>query len=142
MTNKKTEFRVIVIDPETKRVSVQMISAENTLKEWYATIGNGCTLVTTALNSYDQKNAVDNTLLMDDEILLRFDDIKGAYRFGENGPVYFNAGIISGCDEFGETCDCSVSADNLFQQIIWLNKEEALKAAEQVMLEPIKIITY
>lgn len=140
MTNPKTH-KVVIINPETKSVYEAQIPAENTLKHWYDTIGNGCTLVCNALSIYDEARDIDNALLMDDEILLRFDDIQGGFTFGAGSPIYTNTAIFSGADNMGETCDTSINAEMVAKQIVWLTREQALEHAEQVMLEPITIIT-
>ena len=138
--NNKTN-KVVVINPETQSVYETQIPAENTLQHWYDTIGNGCTIVTNALRVYDEPRDIDNGLLMDDEILLRFDDIKAAFSFGEGSPIYTNTAIFSGADNMGETCDTSINAERVAKQIVWFTREQALEHAEKVMLEPITIIT-
>jgi hypothetical protein len=141
MTNSKSN-KVVVINPETKMVTTQQVPNDGALKSWYAIIGNGCNLVATAANVPDFRRGIDNTLFCDDEILLRFDDIKGAWRMGDDQSIFFNTCIFSGCDETGETCDTTMNAELIQKNIVWLSKEEALEEAEKIMLEPIKIITF
>lgn len=138
--NNKT-FKVVVINPQTKSVYEAQIPAENTLQHWYDTIGNGCTLVTNALSVYDEARDIDNALLMDDEILLRPDDIQGGFTFGKGSPVYTNTAIFSGADNMGETCDTTINAEMVAKQIVWLTREQAIEHAETAMSEPITIIS-
>lgn len=141
MKNQKS-FRVVVINPETKTVEEKLISNQFVLDTWYALIGNGCHLVTSATTLYDPINKVDNALLMDDEILLRFEDIRGAWKLANSQQVFFNTAVFAGCDEEGENCDSTMDADKLAADIVWLNREQALLEAEKIMVEPIKVISF
>ena len=138
---KPQSIRMVVINPETKTVSEVFIENNKTLQTWYSTIGNNCILVATAVTISDVVRNTDNSLLMDDEILLRFDDIKGAWKL-PNGQVFFNTGIFVGCDEEGENCDTTISTDRLQEHITWLDREQALVEAERIMLEPITVISF
>lgn len=131
--------KVVVIDPANRSVYEKQISNENTLQEWYDTIGNGCNLVTSATSIQDEGDVV-NSLLMDDEILLRPDDIHGAFSFG--GRFYFNTAIFSGVDENGETCDTTIVAEDLLNRINWLDQQSAILLAQRYMEQPIKIISF
>lgn len=139
---KSNLSRVVVINPVTKTVNTAEISNQNTLKSWYDLISNGCRIVTSAMTIYDPMNKVDNSLLMDDEILLRFDDIQGAWKLANNPQVFFNTAVFAGCDEEGENCDSTMDAEKLAANIIWLDREQALVEAEKIMIEPIRVISF
>lgn len=141
MKNQKS-FRVVVINPETKTVEEKLISNQFVLDTWYALIGNDCRIVTSAMTIHDPMNKVDNSLLMDDEILLRFEDIRGAWKLANSPQVFFNTAVFAGSDEEGENCDSTMDADKLAANIVWLDMEQALDEAEKIMLEPIKIISF
>jgi hypothetical protein len=130
MNNNKTN-KVVVINPETQSVYEAQIPAENTLQGWYKTIGNGCELVQVVLSVYDKDMRVDNALLMDEEILLRTSDIKGAFYF--DGRVFFNTAIFSGADEEGETCDCTIDASIVNKHVQFMSQADALQYAEEVL---------
>lgn len=141
MKNQKS-CRVVVINPVTKTVNTAEIANQNVLESWYDLISNGCRIVTSAMTIHDPMNKVDNSLLMDDEILLRFDDIRGAWKLANSPQVFFNTAVFAGCDEEGENCDSTMDADRLAANIVWLDREQALVEAAKIMLEPIKIISF
>lgn len=140
MTTQKNNYcKAVVINPETKSIYEIQISKENTLAEWYETIGNNCTLVCQATSLEDEEKQIINSLLMDDEILLRPEDIKGAISY--NGRFYFNTCIFTGVNEEGETCDTTIIAEELHNQIYWLEQQSALILAERIINKPIIITT-
>jgi hypothetical protein len=74
---------------------------------------------------------VDNALLMDEEILLRPDDIKGGFVF--EGRVYYNTAIFSGADKDGETCDTSIDVDMVNKHVQFISREDAVAYGQEVM---------
>jgi hypothetical protein len=128
--NNKTN-RVVVINPETQSVYTAQIPAENSLQHWYATIGNGCELVQVVFSIFDLYRRVDNALLMDEEILLRPDHIKGGFVF--EGRVYYNTAIFSGADKDGETCDTSIDVDMVNKHVQFISREDAVAYGQEVM---------
>jgi hypothetical protein len=138
MTNSQKN-RVVVINPENQTVTELLLDKENSLQQWYTTIGNGCRLVQVAMNIYDENADIENSILMDEEINLRPEDIKGGFVFAD--MVITNTALFVGCDNEGDTVSTTVNVPKLAAHLTWLTQQQAIEHAERVMNTPIQIYT-
>ena len=102
-------MRVIKIDVEKQEVG--FIEIEPKAKEIAKVIGNGCNFIAGGIE-------LDNDVIMvDDEALLRPDDIKGGFRYsGLDYPVINNA-VILGVDNDGEWINCKSTLEEIKSKI-------------------------
>ena len=126
--NTQKDIRVVVINPETKTIEEQFISAKNVLQSYYDIIGNGCELVTSIFSFPSECGNYDNTMMCDDEILLRPHHIKAGFRIGNY--TFVNSALWVGCDSEGETASTTIDIDQLKEEVSWISQEKALEYQE------------
>jgi len=124
----QNEIRVVVINPETQTIQEQFISAENALQSYYDIIGNGCELVTSIFSFPSECGNFENSMMCDDEILLRPHHIKSGFRFGNY--TFVNAALWVGCDSEGNVASTTVDINQIKDMVSWINQEKALEYQE------------
>jgi hypothetical protein len=103
--------RVIKINVDT--FQVEHIDIEGGLQSIYDAIGNGCTNI-------EAPYMLDNhAFYMDGEILIRPDDIKGAFEIDDKRFV--NSAIIVGTDNEGNDTDCTLPLFAVATSVEFLN---------------------
>ncbi len=85
----------------------------------YKEIGNGCEIFCCPIN-FDN----GDTLYADDESLLN-ENVEGCFMMDSWDYAIVGNAIILGTDEEGESVDCKYSPMDVYQEIIWGNKEVA-----------------
>ena len=96
--------RAIKINVETK--TIETIILGDDYKEIYPAIGNGCSCFAIPVEFPN-----GDSMYVDDESLLRPDDIVGGFIMeGWRVPIIGNA-ILLGCDEEGESISCKSSCE-------------------------------
>jgi hypothetical protein len=120
--------KAILIDAVNRVVREVEVPAEG-LKEVYALLGEGTTLVTGAVYLREDEEGSD-LLLVDDEGLLNPDKSAGFLYKGAPQP-YVGSGIIMGGNEDGETCSVKMDMEVVREAVSWLNKEQVETLQEQ-----------
>ena len=106
--------KALKIDVELKKV--YEIELGDDYKEIYEAIGNGCSLFCVPF-SFDNRDSI----FADDEILLRENDIKGAFMMPDwSYPIYNNA-IILGTDEEGNSVDYKSTLEEITKNVFFVN---------------------
>lgn len=119
-------MRALLIDVVAQKIRVYEISAN--YKDIYAAIGNGCSCFTAPVRFENS-----DFLFVDDEALLHSDDPQGAFQMhGWRIPIVGN-GLILGSNQDGETIDCITNPEDIIDQIIWYDAQEAKEYKEFAM---------
>lgn len=114
--------KALFIDVENQQVTQVTLGEHFT--EISKKIGNGCELFT----CLSFKNG--DTLYIDDESLLRPDNIKGGFKYKNwNYPIVSNA-IILGSDSEGESIDAKSTTEDALKGLVWLSEESAKNYAK------------
>ena len=143
MTNPT--FRAILIAHETKPVSEIFIPENSdTLEEYYRIIGNNCGIIT-----YGTSMIVDDVVIdaiCDDDILLRPDDIVGACLFNKDTDhvtiLVNNVILVATDEETGNTINSTLTIAQAEAMIEWINKEEAIEYAKEIMDGGFQVTVY
>jgi len=107
-------MRVIKIDVEKKEI--YEVDYSGNFYDIYTLIGNGCSCFTCPI-VYENEDG----LMADDEILLRPNDIKGAFIYPDwHSPIANNA-VIVGADEDGDPVDAKSSIEEIEKGIKWIS---------------------
>jgi hypothetical protein len=85
----------------------------------YKEIGNGCEIFCCPINFEN-----GDTLYADDESLLN-ENVEGCFMMHTWDYAIVGNAIILGTDEEGESVDCNSSPMDVYQEIIWGNKQVA-----------------
>jgi hypothetical protein len=127
--------KAIKINVETK--SVEYITLGDDYQEIYNHIGNGCSCFSVP---YTFEN--EDAMYVDDESLLRMNDIKGGFILEEwETPIVGNA-IILGTDHEGESIDPKSTLEDIKSQLQFISQEHAKGWASHVMGQPRTIISF
>jgi hypothetical protein len=111
--------KAIKIDVELKKV--YEIELGDDYREIYNAIGNGCELFCVPI-SFEN----GDSLFSDDEILLRENDVKGAFMMPDwSYPIYNNA-IILGTDDEGNSVDYKSNIDEIAKNV-WFARSLTLR---------------
>ena len=127
-------MKVIKINVETQ--TIENVTIENSSKDIYAQIGNGCALFCIPVQF---ENGDD--LFADDESLLRENDIKGGFIMPDwRIPIVGNA-VIFGTTWDGDNCDCKTTIENLKDKVKFLDAKTCQDYAKAALNgQPFKII--
>jgi hypothetical protein len=116
------KYKALFIDVVNQSVTEIDLSTEH--GSIYKAIGNGCELF-----CCPYQFPTGDGLFADDEILLRHDDIVGGFTFADWSYPICNNALIIGCDEEGDTSDVKITASEVLENIMFINKELALEHA-------------
>jgi hypothetical protein len=127
--------KAIKINVETK--SVEYITLGDDYQEIYPHIGNGCSCFSVPYNFEN-----DDALYVDDESLLRMDDIKGGFILEDwETPIVGNA-IILGTDLEGESVDAKSTLEEIKSQLQFISQEHAIGWANHILGQPTRVISF
>jgi hypothetical protein len=127
--------KAIKINVETK--SVEYVTLADDYQAIYPQIGNGCT---TFAVPYTFEN--NDSMFVDDESLLRYDDIKGGFILEDwETPIVGNA-IILGCDDEGDSVDVKSKIEEIREQLQFITEDHAKGWARHIMGSPRQIIVF
>lgn len=90
-------------------------------------IGNGCDLFCCPYSFHNL-----DTMYLDDEILLRANDIMGGFSLRSWDAPLVNSAVVIGSTYDGESCDVKMTADELRKIVVFHTKEDMNEYAQSI----------
>jgi hypothetical protein len=133
MNTEKT-YRALLIAPATQEITEISLS-EPILDSYYNAIGNNCQYITQITGFISGKNYKTTDFFGDDDILYREKDIVGGMLITVDDVQWqvVNNVICIGHDGEGEISDCIASIESIQKMITWVNKEDSIQYAKDVL---------
>ena len=114
------KIKAIKIDVQKEDVYEMEIGCD--YKELYPAIGNNCTMFTCP---FEYPNG--DGLFCDDEILLRQEDMVGAFKYPDWDVPIVNNAVILGVDDEGDSVDVKSTVEEIKKDLKFINIDQLLR---------------